>query len=63
VIFQQPARDKIGQGKVYYRDTECITKLYLGSRMTDADKKKAQKALAHLARQVRLPEGLVPTRR
>jgi hypothetical protein len=26
------SRHKIGQGKVYYRDTECITKLYLGSR-------------------------------
>ncbi len=45
------SRDKIGQGKVYYRDTECITKLYLGSRMTDADKKKIEEALAQLARQ------------
>jgi hypothetical protein len=65
-------RDKIGQGKVYCRDesccvpstdqhatlTECITKLYLGSRMTDADKKKIEEALAQLARQVRLPEGV-----
>ena len=39
------SRDKIGQGKVYYRDTECITKLYLGSRMTDADKRKSKKLL------------------
>ena len=54
------SRDKIGQGKVYYRDTECITKLYLGSRMTDADKKKIEEALAQLARQVRLPEGVCP---
>ena len=57
------SRDKIGQGKVYYRDTECITKLCLGSRMNDADKKKIEEALAQLARQVRLPEGFVPTRR
>ena len=57
------SRDKIGQGKVYYRNTECITKLYLGSRMTDADKKKIEEALAQLTRQVRLPEGFVPTRR
>ncbi len=54
------SRDKIGQGKVYYRNTECITKLYLGSRMTDADKKKIEEAPAQLTRQVRLPEGVCP---
>lgn len=48
--------DNIGRGKVDYRDTECIAKLYLGSRMTDADKE----ALAQLARHVRLPEGVCP---
>jgi hypothetical protein len=31
--------------------------------MTDADKKKIEEALAQSARQVRLPEGFVPTRR
>ncbi len=36
--------DKISQGKVYHRDTECITKLYLGSRMTDADKKENRRS-------------------
>jgi hypothetical protein len=30
------SRDKIGQGKVYYQDTEGITELYLCPRMTDS---------------------------
>ena len=40
------SRHKIGQGKVYYRDTACVTKVYLGSRISDADKKKIDKALS-----------------
>jgi hypothetical protein len=38
------SRDKIGQGKVDYQDTERIAKFYLGSRMTDADKRKSKKS-------------------
>jgi hypothetical protein len=57
------SRDKIGQGKVDYQDTECLAKFYLGSRMTDADRKTIEKVLAQLAPQVGLPEGFFPTRR
>jgi len=39
--------DKIGRGKVGYQDTECIAKLYLGSRMTGADKKKIEEPVAY----------------
>jgi len=58
------SRDKIGQGKVYYRDTECITKLYLGSRMTDADKKKIERSPCATGTSSPAPRGgLYPTRR
>jgi hypothetical protein len=55
--------DKIGQGRVYYRDTECITKLYLGSRMTDADKKKSKEPLRCGHVKSGSPTGFVPTKR
>jgi hypothetical protein len=45
-LYEREWRMFAGQGKVYYRDTACVTKVYLGSRISDADKKKIDKALS-----------------
>jgi hypothetical protein len=37
-----------------------MSKFYLGSRMTDGDKKKIEEALAQLARHGRLVQGDLP---
>lgn len=36
------------QGKAYYNDVECVTRVYLGSRISDADKTKVTKVLDRL---------------
>ena len=35
-------------GEIYYRNTDCVTKVYLGSRISDDDKAKIEQALAPL---------------
>ena len=47
-LYEREWRMFANQGRVDYRDTECVTKVYLGSRMADADKKKIEKALKPL---------------
>jgi hypothetical protein len=47
-LYEREWRMFAGQGKIHYRDTECVTKVYLGSRISDADKKKIEKALGAL---------------
>jgi len=47
-LYEREWRMFAGLGKVYYRDPECVTKVYLGSRMADADKEKIGKVLGPL---------------
>jgi hypothetical protein len=41
------------QGKVYYRDSECVTRVYFGSRISLADRKQLAGALKGLGIETR----------
>lgn len=44
-LYEREWRKFAGQGKVNYRDTECTTKVHLGSRISAADKTKVTAVL------------------
>jgi len=47
-LYEREWRMFAGQGKVYYRDTKCVTRVYLGSRISLADRKQLERSLKGL---------------
>jgi Protein of unknown function (DUF2971) len=44
-LYEREWRMFAGQGKVDYHDTKCVSRVYLGSRISPANKKKIETAL------------------
>jgi hypothetical protein len=47
-LYEREWRMFADQGKVYYNDVECVTKVYLGSRITDSNKTRVKEVLETL---------------
>ncbi|HLJ25517.1 MAG TPA: DUF2971 domain-containing protein [Candidatus Angelobacter sp.] len=47
-LYEREWRMFADQGKVHYKDVECVTRVYLGSRISDVDKTQVTKALNRL---------------
>lgn len=47
-LYEREWRMLAGQGKAYYKDIECVTQVYLGSRISDKHKDQVTRALTAL---------------
>ena len=47
-LYEREWRMFASLGEIYYRKIDCVTKVYLGARISDNDKEKIEKALAPL---------------